>query len=853
MHSPTPEIDLTDCDREPIHQLGFVQPFGFLVAFGGDWLVTRASANLVDFLGREAEEVLGGAATDLFCAEAIHVIRNMAAVLRGPDAVERGFDVALTEGGPPYDLAIHFSGPNLVVEAEPAAPDRADASALVRGMMSRVRQTPTLRDFLHEACRQVRALTGFDRAMVYRFDKTGSGEVMAEARRTGVDSYLGLNFPASDIPIQARALYVRNIFRVIADVEATPSPITPQLDPEGAPLDLSLSVLRAVSPVHIEYLRNMGVAASLSISIVVEGRLWGLFACHNLTPRRPSFVERTAAELFGAMFSLMLESRERTAEAEYERKARAVADRLLATIAQDAGQMADAEWFGGVVGEAIPSEGVGVLIDGIVSLSGLTPDRAEFLALLAVLNRRASNQIYATDHLADLLPAASAYAARAAGMLVIPISRSPRDYVVLFRPELLRAIRWAGDPQKPAQADGGRLSPRTSFQEWSQMVRGRAAPFTPAELRIAETLRGALLEVVLRLAEAAGQERQRADERQTLLIAELNHRVRNILALIRGLVSQTRQGPGDGQDMMLTLDLRVQALARAHDQVTADRMAPASLTGLILTEASAFLGARRDRVRVLGQDVRLAPEAFTVMALVIHEMVTNAAKYGALSDSGWVEIDWRRDTAGDLILTWRELGGPVVAAPARRGFGSTIIERSVPHELGGRAELRYALGGLEAEFTVPERFLAAGEPADLMPPAAGLDTPPVEATPLRDLVVLLVEDSLMIALECEASLLTLGAREVLVAGSVAEAHALLATREVDLGVLDFNLGKETSVSVADILIAQGKPVVFATGYGEALNLGPQHQAARVITKPYTLKDLIPVLEGLSPGDADDGA
>ena len=356
-------VNLSNCDREPIHILGAVQRFGFLLALDADWAVARASENVAQHLGRSAADLQGMAAADLFEDGAIHTLRNMAAMLFGPDAVERGRLDRLTPSGGAMNVAVHVSDGLFVIEAEPAPDGRSDPTSVVRAMVARVRAAPALSGFLDEAARQVRGLTGFDRVMAYRFDASGSGEVVAEARRSGVDSFLGLNYPASDIPAQARALYVRNTFRVIADVGETPALILPQFDPGGRPLDLSLSLLRAVSPIHIEYLRNMGVAASLSMSILVEGRLWGLFACHHYTPRCPSLMERTAAELFGSMFSLMLESRLRAEETDYEAKARGIAERLVSAIARDASTMADAGRFGGIVADAIPSEGVAIAAD----------------------------------------------------------------------------------------------------------------------------------------------------------------------------------------------------------------------------------------------------------------------------------------------------------------------------------------------------------------------------------------------------------------------------------------------------------------------------------------------------------
>jgi light-regulated signal transduction histidine kinase (bacteriophytochrome) len=839
-------VDLTNCDREPIHVPGGIQPFGFLVALSSDWLVSRASENTEAHIGVAWDRMLGRPLLDFFLPEAIHQIRNRVTILRGADAIERLFAVPLVEGRPAFDLAIHFSGSSVVIEAEPAqGGEGMEVTSLIRSMMSRLTAAPSLAALHREGARQVRALTGFDRVMVYRFDASGSGEVVAESLKSGVDSFLGLNYPASDIPQQARALYLRNLFRIIADVGARPVPVRPQLDPSGAALDQSLSILRSVSPIHIEYLKNMGVEASLSISIIVEGRLWGLFACHHYQPRLPSFAQRSAAELFGQMFSMMLEGRERREAADYESGARAVADRLMAAVAQDNNLLSDAHWLGEVIFDTIPADGVGVFVNGEVSLSGLTPTREEFLKLLEVLNRSAASQVFTTDHIAGLVPEAEAYASKAAGLLAVPVSRAPRDYVVLFRSEKLRSVRWAGDQEKEIEygPNGPRLTPRKSFEEWSELVKGKAAPFSASELRVAETLRTALLEVVLRLAENVGDERQRAHEKQELLIAELNHRVRNILALIRGLIVQSRDSALTTQDFVATLEDRVQALARAHDQITADRWAPARLVDLIETESEAYLGKRRDRVSLDGPNVLIDPQAFTVLALVVHELLTNAAKYGALSDSGMVEISWTVDGDGSLLIEWRERGGPAVTAPKRRGFGSTIIERSVPYDLGGKAEVRYRLSGLEADFCVPARHVIRVLPAGVShrnrPRAA-----PVEPGLLDGKTVLLVEDSMIIALDSEDVLRGLGAENVLVAAGVAQARAILARDGIDLAVLDVNLGVETSLPLADALSEAGTPFVFATGYGEGMDLPERYAAVPVVKKPYGAEGLGAALGGV---------
>ncbi|MGO8148335.1 HWE histidine kinase domain-containing protein [Rhizobium leguminosarum] len=842
-HEP---VDLTNCDREPIHQLGSVQPFGFLMAVSSDWIVMRASANLAEFLGVTQADALGRPVISVITPEALHAIRNKLTTLRGSDVVERIFGIALMPDQNRFDLAVHLNGGEVIIEGERCQEDRHDAASLsMRSMMSRLDHTETLEAFFREGARQARALTGFDRVMVYRFDEGGSGEVVAEAARAGIGSFLGLHYPASDIPVQARALYLRNLFRIIADVDAVPVPILPQLDEHGRPLDLSMSVLRSVSPIHIEYLKNMGVGASLSISIVVDGRLWGLFACHHYGSRLPSAQSRSTAELFGQMFASRLESRERRLALDYETKARRIADRLLTSVADNASLLDDPAWLIEALADAIPADGIGVWINGRLALAGIGPNERGFAALVRHLNRNAVGRIYAVDRLAEAYPDLEVDDA-VAGMLAIPISRSPRDYVVLFRQELVRTVRWGGDPHKPVEygPNGPRLTPRKSFEAWSELVRGRSLPFTEAEHRVAETIRVTLIEVVLRLTDEVSMARQTANERQELLIAELNHRVRNILSLITGIIRQSQATSVGLGDYIRQLEGRIQSLARAHDQITRDHWAPASLRQLLLAETAAYLGKNAQHIQMSGEDMLLEPQAFSTAALVFHELMTNCAKYGSLSGtgSGTVQLGWHRDDEGNLRIGWREKDGPPVVEPKRHGFGSTIIRRSIPYDLGGKAEVRYLRDGLEADFCIPARYVVGPTSERSNPVPIGATEPKTnpDDQPLSGLNVLLVENNLIIAMDGEDILRRLGA-DVATAPSVTEAMEILAGQSFDLALLDVNLGDETSFGIADRLAADGVPFVFATGYGEGIAQANSHSDAPVLQKPYTMEGMTDIL------------
>jgi light-regulated signal transduction histidine kinase (bacteriophytochrome)/CheY-like chemotaxis protein len=842
-------VDLTNCDREPIHLLGAIQPAGFLIAVSTDWIVARVSRNIRDLLGSDPIDLIGAPLADYVPATFLHDLRNRISYLSAPDMIERLFGCQIGPSGQPYDVAVHFSGGQIVIEVEPGAANGGDATAAVRAMMARLDQAKDLTAFHREGARQIRALLGYDRVMVYKFAANGAGEVIAESAKTGIGSFLGLHYPASDIPRQARELYKRNLVRVIRNVDAEPVPIVPDVDAAGKRLDLSLSILRSVSPIHIEYLKNMGVAASLSISIIVDDELWGLFACHNYSPRSPTFERRSVCELFAQMFAMRLESRERRQVVDYERRARDISDQLLGAVASDETLLNDPDWLGDILTSAIPADGVGVWINGNYAFSGITPPTEDFRRIVRALNGLAAGRVYTTDHIGSLISNADAFADKAAGLLAIPISRSPRDYVILFRSELKQSVRWAGDPHKPMTygPNGPRLTPRESFAEWQEAVDGHSEPFTTSELRVAETLRATLIEVVLRLADEAAAERRQSTARQEMLIAELNHRVRNILGVIRGLIRQSQPDNPEVREFVRLVDGRIHALARAHNQITDDHWGPAPLAAMIEAEAAAFAADRQSSIISSGPPVLLNPQAYSTMALVIHELVTNSTKYGSLSDGGEVHIDWHPNHKGDLVLTWQEVDGPPVSPPKRKGFGTTIVNRSVPYDLGGNATIDYAEAGVRAEFCIPSRHISEPKsfagPEIRLPRATVSSQETVNPALLGRKSVLLVEDSLIIALDAEDILTRFGA-DVVTASTPDAAHDMMDATRIDCAILDINLGDQTSFGIADRLTELGIPYFFASGYGEQANLPMEHRSIAVVQKPYTTHNLMKAMAEL---------
>lgn len=851
---PVKQVDLTSCDREPIHKLGAIQPYGALLALTADWNVAFRSANIDEILGPRKSIAIGDLLSDHLPPDCFKLLREMAGLADARDTVERLFGLDLMESGRLFDCAVHRRSGYTILDLEPCQTQGGGHHvAALRPVMDRLSRLQETDALCQEAAREMRRLLGFDRVMVYRFHPDLSGEVIAEARDQRLESFLGLRYPKTDIPEQARRLYLKNLFRIIADVQAEPVPLEPATNLAGEPLDLSMSTLRAVSPIHIEYLRNMGVDASLSISIVVNGKLWGLFACHHYEPRLPAFAQRTAAELFSQLFSQTLELAILRAGNALREKAQGLHETLMtqlmggSTLAENLPAIEEA------IGGIIPHDGLSAYIEGEYRAHGAAPNEEEFLTLVPSLNTSSTSQLVHSESLGGLIPKAKAFSDRVVGALIIPVSRRPRDYIVLWRRELKQVVNWAGNPEKVAEygPNGDRLTPRKSFAAWQESVEGKSAPWREEELGIAESLRVTLLEIILRLTDEAMQERSRAQERQELLIAELNHRVRNILTLIQGLIGQSRADAKSVSQFADIIGGRIRALAMAHDQITREQWSPASLHAMIRAEAEAYLNDKACRVILDGPDALIKPEAFTVLALVMHEMMTNSAKYGALCDSsGKLDIATGFTQHGDLSIAWRERGGPPVKAPTRRGFGSTIIEKSIPFELKGTADLRYEVAGVEADFIIPSRLVERGEENghDSMSGADEMDgenaREVAEVAGKRE-YVLVVEDSMIIAMDAEDMLGRLGFRNVTVVGNVAMGLEALSKGAPLFAMLDFNLGEETSEPIARKLDELDVPYWFVTGYGEAMEKVEGTKARGILQKPYSSEDIDSIVASLS--------
>jgi chemotaxis family two-component system sensor kinase Cph1 len=634
------KVDLTNCDREPIHIPGAILPHGAMLVLERDSLIViQAAGDTAGLLGRRLEDLLGQSVDTLFNADQTRRLRLLcqSADLTRPrhllDPALRLFD------GRPLDASLHRSADTFVLEFEAGSASdpfvRAPLEA-VQEMIDGLESASDLEAFCQRAAEQVKRVIGYDRVMVYRFMPDDSGWVIAEAREPRLGTFLDLHYPASDIPVQARALYLRSWLRLITSVDYEPAPLTPPLNPRtGQPLDMSQATLRDVSPIHREYLRNMGVGASMSISIILGGRLWGLIACHHYGPRQLPRALRAVCELFGGIFSFQLEARERKGQMEARMTSRSFLQALLHGLAHEDDYARAIIAQSPNLLEYVPCTGVAVRTAAGITTAGKTPDHDRISALADWLTPLMDERggVYATDRLGSEWPEARHFAAIGSGLLAISISRAPREFVLWFRPEEVTTVSWGGDPSKQATIGplGDRLTPRKSFEIWKQEMVGRSRPWAEAEQDAAGDLRVALLDVVLHRIDTTGREREAVRAHEKLLMAELDHRVKNTLANVQALVVQTSRNAESLKQFVLQLQGRIGAMARAHSLLTEGRWLGLSLRGLFEEELAQYSTGGKT-VQLVGPDTTLVPGTALVISLAVHELATNAAKYGALSD-----------------------------------------------------------------------------------------------------------------------------------------------------------------------------------------------------------------------------
>jgi light-regulated signal transduction histidine kinase (bacteriophytochrome) len=488
METDRPEPDLDQCADEPIRVPGAIQPHGWMAVLSADG--ERLAAYSENWSSIESvRSAMGG------------LRPRLAGLAMGEAPAPLG---QMEVDGRMLDVSAHRSADLLIAEFEaPTDGDMRHASiySLARHTLPTLQKAKDVADITAIAVTELKRLTGFGRCLLYRFDDDGHGEVLAEAIDDGYDSYAGHHFPGSDIPAQARALYKLNHVRLIADATYTPVAlrcVDARLKPEM--LDLSFAALRSVSPVHLEYMRNMGTLASMSVSIVVADKLWGLISCHDHAPRYLSLHTRVACEHLGRLVSLQIGAREDKAEVAGRLELRQLTLQLVAALADSDATLQQLVQQPRELLRLGSASGAAVVLDDSCWTVGDTPDVDAIQALAQWIAER-GEQVFHTDRLADAYAPAREMQDTCAGVLAVSISQFHRHLILWFRPEVVQTIQWAGEPTKKVRIVDGRIHPRLSFASWKEQVHGRCTPWSAAEVGAAEELRQALIAIVLKRVE----------------------------------------------------------------------------------------------------------------------------------------------------------------------------------------------------------------------------------------------------------------------------------------------------------------------------------------------------------------
>ncbi|MFN6462013.1 MAG: ATP-binding protein [Nostoc sp. DedVER02] len=662
---------LTNHDHKPIHIPGSIQPHGVLLALSTQLEILQVSNNTQAYLGKEPEDLLGKPLSYLLEVQQVEIVKQcLAKKIGNANAFKVSINTLDQERD--FDAIAHRTEEAVILELEPTASKSEvsflDFHALASVAIAKMQRTSNLVEFLHLVAEEVQKIIGFDRVMVYQFDESGAGSVVAEVKREDLSPYLGLHYPATDIPAQARELYTRCFLRFLPDLTAEPIQLIPTQNPiTHQPLDLSYSVLRSFDWCCAEYHQNMGVKGLLVISLIQDQKLWGLISCHHQTTKYISYEVRKMCEFLGQIVSSELAHKISNSEWDYKVKLKSLQSEFLESISQ-ADNFIDALIKPEIrLLDFVSASGAAVCLDNEINLVGVTPNIDEVRALIEWADNQVSDNLFSTDSLPKLYPEALIFKDTASGLLLLRISKVQRYYILWFRPEVIQTVHWAGNPQESiqAQTDGNFSLPvRKSFAEWQETVRLTSLPWKACEVESAIALSNAIVGIVLSKADELAKinlELERSNQELASFAYAASHDLKEPLRGIYNfstvlLEDYAQVLDDDGIECLQTVVslsvrmetlinalLRLSQLGQAHlrEQAT-------DLNELLNQVIDVFRASRQDSGLV---DIRIPRPLPTIQCdrVLVNEVFSNllgnAFKYNDKAEQ-WVEIGYLDEGLG---------------------------------------------------------------------------------------------------------------------------------------------------------------------------------------------------------------